>query len=285
MHPAPIELKQYVEGSLPVSERPRVHQHLAKCELCREAVDNYRQLLEAERIAENEPLPSRASSVIDHLFAAASTRENVINLRLLPVDRPKTGWRIAADGPEQPPLQLENLATFFSDQPELVLRVMRNRNENRDYLQLVADSPSQVAHQMVRLPELGLEFVTDANGEAGLQGVDLQQVQALKWQIKMPDAVFALESLDYDPDRTEYEKQFTLETEQNDRIRVTFEGKTEGRLLRIEILELGGRTEWDNVRVSVNQASRSDIKSTSANRPVTFTLTDPATGIDIRLFE
>jgi len=285
VHPSRPELYEFALRGPAVDGLTRIAEHVAGCEECRAVVDAHRRLLAFERAAENETLPDRAHDLADQLFSAA-LRGAAIELRPLAIERPpEDQWQLAADGEPRPGPAIQNLATFYSENPELVLQVMRDSTAGADYVQVVADNQEDAAHLMVRLPDLDREFVTDATGRAELEGVDLHDVGSLKWQLKMPDAVFSLEPLTFDPNHIEYEEQVTLESERNDRIRISLQGKPDSKLIRIEVLEIGGQTDFGSVRVAISQGSESEVSPARANRQVTFVLRDSGDAIEIRLFE
>jgi hypothetical protein len=208
------------------------------------------------------------------------------SLRSLQTDLLRSSIRrlLAADGEGEFSPPVVNIATFFSDNPEVVLRVMRDTEEKRDYLQLVSADPSLVSNVLVRIPEQDKEFLTDSSGKAEITGIPTEDLEELGWQIKMPDAAFSLETLAYDPDSVEYRREIVLETEQNDRIRVSFEGKTEGKQIAISILELDGKTEFDSVRVILSQNDIAETRSITPSQIATFNLSDKVNTIKIRLF-
>ncbi len=285
MHPSRLELERFAVSEPDAPESQSIAEHIAGCESCRSVVDAHRRLTEFERMAENEALPDRALHLADSLFAAA-LRGAIVELTPLAIEQPpEDQWQLAADGEPRPGPAIQNLATFYSENPELVLQIMRDRAAGSDYLQVVADNQEDAAHLMVRLPELDREFVTDATGRAALEGVELRDVASLKWQLKMPDAVFSLQPLVFDPNRIEYEEQVTLESERSDRIRISLQGKPDSKLIRIELLEIGGQTDFGNVRVSISQGSESAICPAQADQPITFVLRDSGDAINIRLFE
>jgi hypothetical protein len=162
---------------------------------------------------------------------------------------------------------------------------MRDFDRGHDYLQLISDDPALSSHIMVQIPQLQKEFITDENGRAEIDASVLDKPDQLSWQIRMPDAVFSLEPLVYDPNKTEYSKDIVLTTEKQDKIKVTFEGKTEGKQISIRILELDGRTDFGVVRVSVSQHHASLFKDVKRNESLSFDLVDATDEIKIRLFQ
>lgn len=100
----------------------------------------------------------------------------------------------------------------------------------------------------------------------------------------MPDAVFSLEPMIYDPDKTEYSKELDLITDNKDRINVKFEGKTEGKRISIKILELDGKKDYGELKITFVQQGKYITKKISQDRSIIFELSDPDAEINIRLF-
>jgi len=263
-------------------KRLGIKKHLEECEFCREYHENYCLYIDSLKQAETEPLPPEAEVLADKLQRAASQRK-IIDLVPL-TEQAGQGTYLAADGePEKQP-DIINLATFYSENPELVLLVMRNKTNNQDYLQLASDDPKFIAYALVHVPELEIEQITDLSGRANLNKPFTADITRYKWQIKLPEAVFELIPLEYDPDKTEYQKEIILETEHNDRIQITFEGKTEGKQLSIKILELDGHSDFPEVKVAVHQEELIETKTAGPLSPVTFTLKKIDKAIKIRLY-
>ena len=85
----------------------------------------------------------------------------------------------------------------------------------------------------------------------------------MRWQVKLPDAVFDLEPLLYDPDRALYTDGTVLESPDGDRVQVLLEGKTEGKLITIRVLELDGSPDYEPIRVVVTQQKSSRVAAIS----------------------
>ncbi|GAG32294.1 unnamed protein product, partial [marine sediment metagenome] len=235
-----------------------IAEHLESCQFCREYCENCRQYQQCIVDSASDKIPERAVLLADRLFAAAS-RGQIIHLSSLTTTHTSASVLLAADGERKPGSKIRNLATLYSETPEVVLRVMRDFDHGYDYVQLIADDPNLTSHVMVQIPRSDQEFITDADGKAVIDKDIEDGFETSNWQIKMPDAVFSLEPLTYDPDRVEYAKEMTLETNQHDRIEVRFEGKTEGKQISIRIIELQGQTDFDTVRVSVTQDNLSKM--------------------------
>ena len=284
VHPPKEKLRLFVEQRLDVSEIEIIERHLKECEFCHEFCDNYRIYLETLDQARKEDIPKKAWEQADRLFRQAWS-SNIIPLLPLTADKPKAEYVLAADGQEKAKPAIQCLATMYSEDPEIVLRVMRESRLDHDYLQLISDDSDLISHVMIQLPDLNQDFVTNEEGIAAIENEPIDDYEKIKWQIKTPDAIFNLEPLAYDPDKTERSRETILETLKKDRIRITFEDKTVGKQITLQILELEGRTDFDNIRVLISQQKVSQLISTRADGRITFEITDPKSPINIRLFQ
>ena len=145
---------------------------------------------------------------------------------------------------------------------------------------------SQIPMILVRIHrQLGREFVTDESGHATLGERSQQNWDELKWQVKMPDAVFDLEPLAYDPEAVQSSTDSILKTDAGDRIQVTLEDRAESKRITIRGLEVDGVSDFDAIRVVVSQENSRQLKQVGPNRSVAFEITDPHGAINIRLFQ
>ena len=283
MHPSREELQNFVENNLPDSkEAEEMAKHIKECEFCAEFCDNYRTYMEALASASSEEIPVKALKLARRLYSEA-LREQVVQLRAFEKQPPQSFY-LAADGAEEAPPDVINLASLYSDDPEFVLRAMRDLKKGYDYLQLIADVPHSASHVLLQIPELGKEFATDDNGRVILDSPLPGDLSQFKWQIKMPDAMFSLKPLVYDPEEVEYRKEMELETERNDRIRITFEGKAKGKQISVRVLELEGKTDFEKVRIYISQKGSGQIKGAEPGKDILFDELKPDTEINIRLF-
>jgi hypothetical protein len=274
----------HVAGRLEDNKRDaEVAEHLKNCEFCSEIADEFQDYLSLV-YEDNSEIPVRAYHQAETLYYKA-IQGSIISLKHFETDSEDDPVYLAADGTDEATPEITNLATFYADDPEIILRVMRNNRENRDYLELIGDDPFQSSNVLVQIPEINRDFVTDSSGIASLADLDEKNYDKYSWQIKMPDAVFHLEPLQYDPDKTEYSKQIELDTDQGDKIGIRFEGKTEGKKITLSILQLEGKTDIGELKVLVSQEDMRLIKSVSDKDSVVFNLANQKSGIDIRLFK
>jgi hypothetical protein len=283
MHPSRDELRRFSDNQLEEPSATTVRDHLEQCAFCRNYVENQRLVSESVKHAESEAIPLKALKLADRLYETALAGRMISLKPSLPKDTPLL--RLAADGDKEFRPRVENITTLCSENPEIVLRIMRDFDRGHDYLQLISDDPALSSHIMVQIPQLQKEFITDENGRAVIDAAVLDKPEQLSWQIRMPDAVFSLEPLVCDPDRTEYTEDIVLTTEKQDKIKVTFEGKTEGKQISIRILELEGRTDFGVVRVSVSQHRTSLFKEMKRDESLSFNLVDADDKINIRLYQ
>ncbi|MBU8934904.1 MAG: hypothetical protein KOO62_13035 [candidate division Zixibacteria bacterium] len=284
MHPSRKELAQFVDKKLNPQSISSIEKHLEICEFCRDFANDYRLQNKLLTEAAAETLPPGAMTLADSLYNQAIAGRT-IHISTLLERGSQASMALAADGDKQFVPSVQNLVTLCSESPEIILRVMRDQRKHQDYLQLISDDPLMTANVLVQIPELNLQYVTDSNGKAELDKALDDSIEKLKWQIKLPDVVYDLEPLVYDPDKTEYTEDVELKTDRDDRIRVTFEGKTEGKQIGIEILAIDGREDFGEVLVSVTQRSKPQSIETQSKKTITFDLTDDDSTINIRLFQ
>jgi hypothetical protein len=283
VHPDRDALKLFVRKALrDAAQVGPVEEHLAECDFCRD----YCELLRAEMASQAEvdavQITDDDRKLSDSLFQQAmSGRVIALNLMTSPSSRQV---HLAADGAEKYAPAVTNLATLYSEDPELVLRVMRDSEKDTDYLQLIGAHPELTAHVMIRIPEISREYVTDAAGRAIVPRGELGDAESLKWEIKLPDARFELRPMIYDPEHVESLQEVTLETGQHDRVQVTFASKTAGKQILIKVLELDGVADFGSVRVSISQQTTHEVRDVAPHQVVPFAIIDPNQEINIRLY-
>ena len=283
LHPPRETLIAFVEKRLEQAEVEQIRQHLEVCEFCREFCDDYNLLHESLRAAEQEELPPEAQALADRLYHSALMGQ-VIPLQILRPGADEHVLPLAADGDRQAGSSSDQALTLYSEDPEIVLRIMSGPQPDDNYVQLISDDMSLVSHVLIQAPQLDREFVTNDQGRAELGNERLEITDEVKWQVKMPDAVFDLEPLTYDPHKTEYSRQVTLETDRQDRVEVTFERKTEGKQITLRVLELDGRDDFGDIKVVVSTPQTSRHAQIGNDKTVTFAIDDPDSTVNIRLF-
>ncbi len=283
MHPLTDELRKYSENRLDTVTAEKIRRHLDECELCREHVNDYQAYLKAMKTSPGIENSAVAQQLADRLYQDA-LRGAVIDLA--PLIQPGTDRKVllAADGANRRLDDPEEVATLYSENPDVVLRITHSAAENRDQLQLISDDPALVAGVLLQLPESGAEYLTDDHGRAILADRPVDDYRQAKWQIKMPDAVFSLQPLVYDPEHTEYADETTLESANKDRIRIRFEGKTVGKQISLQILALDGQSDFGRVRIAIIQPAGNELADVGPGDTVTFDLATPDHELKIRIF-
>lgn len=284
MHPSHEELRLFIEKKTEdISREKEITEHIDQCEFCRDYCREYELLKQADAKVKITEISGEAAQLVDRVYLDA-LRSKVIELR--PLRRQTaTSTVLAADGEETARPDVENIATLYSESPEVVLRLMRDNSKGQDYIQLIGDSESLQSHVIVQIPEINREFLTDINGRVVLEESLSEDILQMKWQIKLPDVNFSLSPLKYDPEAVQYKKEMILETEKKDRIKVTFLGKTESKQISVAILELGGNSDFGTVRVTVSQAGLSQIKELAPSKVAIFEISGPEEEIKIGLFQ
>lgn len=285
MHPNSDELRQFVAGRLPVDISGQVAKHINMCEFCREFCDNYMQLIEPINDA-MEIQPSATLDVIIDIATQASRHSATIELHPLPIEieSGKGLPRMAADGTQPDINEPDRIITLCSINPEVVMRVVASTDKHNRYLQLLSDEPELTSYVMVQIPELDKAFMTDSDGRAEI-GPDLNDdLESLKWQIKLPDAIFELEPLTYDPDRIEQAQEVILESDNDDRITVRFETRTEGKSVMIGIKQIAGQPDFGPIKVALSHRKNTSVRLATSGQLVEFDDVDSDSTISVRLY-
>ena len=285
MHPSREKLRRLVEDNSAqrsgfLSETAN---HVKDCDFCREFCDDYRQYLNALAESKAKPIPDTALQLADRLFDASSPGRV---FDLLPFDEVSTNEAVylAADGTANERPTLEQIATLYCDDPDIVLNVIRDREHGADYLQVISDDPGLASGVLVQIPEKDRQFCTDGQGRASLQSGAWEECSNDSWQIKTPDAVFELASLDYDPSRVESVSSTQLTNDRGDKIDIRFEQRVEGNVVSLQVTEVGGEVEFEPLRVTVTHSDQTQILSASRAQTVEIGPVDRESAIQIRLY-
>jgi hypothetical protein len=284
VHPTKDELNLLVSNNLSdIASRQLIEAHIAECEFCREYCDLYRQEQARQSGGDAMEITETDRLIADRIYNQAMAGR-VIPLNMMITAQPLGQTHMAADGGSKSIKPTINLATLYSEDPEMVLRVMRDSEQDIDYLQLISVNPELTAHVLIQIPDIKKEYLTNDFGRAIIPKGELGDVNTLHWEIKLPDVRFDLRPVVYDPEHVESSREVTLETDQHDRILVTFVSKTAGKQILIRVLELDGQANYDCVRVSISQQQLHEVKSVTPNQIVPFAIIDPNQGINIRLY-
>lgn len=283
MHPNREEIESYLNGVLGDSRRHEIERHLADCEFCREFAQNYREFLLELQDASLEPLPENFARLADEVFSRA-LQSRIIDLKQL-ISETSTRVYLAADTESGENHSLVALGTFYSEVPEMVLKVMRDNSAGYDFIQLISEREWMTSNVLVRAPEINRETITGEDGRAVFDQPLPAKIDNLEWQLKFPDAIFHLEPLKYDPEKVEYEEEMTLETDRKDKIKVKFQGKTEGKQIEIAVLSLEGNPEFKGVKIAVSCEGKNQFKNVRSAETVSFEVKEPLEEIKIRLYQ
>ncbi len=280
-HPTREAMMAWVDGRIKGDAAAEIGSHVDSCEFCREFCAEHRAYSDEYQLVRSEDMPGELEAVkagLEEGFLAGRT----IDLDVLE-DGQSGAPALAADG-KGDGIVVRRVTTHYSEDPEIVLLVVPGGENGAGHLQLLADDPSMSSGVMIRADGLDREFVTDSEGLARIEGEQISEPAVLKWQVKLPDAVFQLRPLVFDPDRTEATHETTLETHQGDRIQLTVERKTVGRRIGVRILELDGRTDFGKARVVISRQYSHRIETASPDKTLQFELDDADAEVSIRLF-
>jgi len=294
MHPSPTELRQFANsGAEARAEYTEIGRHFETCPQCREYVE---LIEEWNRGSQSVPAASPAAQVVaERAFAGAVDAASrvvprIIELIPLTSQSDPLPVRLAADGhpprrTDRPVEGLEHAATLYAADPELVLRVMRDRRTGEELLHLIGTDPDLTSNVLIHIVEPSLDFMTDGQGVAHLGPHRLQNPETLHWQVRLPEAVFGLSPLQYNPEQPGAKREFELETDADNRIRVALESRTEGMMLHLTLLRIGGSENLQRARLVITQGP-SGARTVEARGPATCTVTGLSASepIGIRVF-
>ncbi len=284
-HPARKLLEALADNDLdPSDSEMELRAHLEVCEFCREYLEDYRTHSKVIEDLMTAPLSGKISSFLDRL-ARQNRRGLVIDLTVLPIVTVAPQKYLAADSPTPNPSESLSIATLYSENPEIVLRMMRNQGNDSRYLQLIAKSIDLTANVLVCAPEVGAEIATDSDGRATLPESVTENPADLHWQVRLPEASFDLQPLVYAPDKIESSRDVILESDRGDRIKVTLIAKTVGKQIEIELLQLDGQEDFEKVRILLIEDRHLELQSLGSGQRVLFTLPEHSSNINLRIFQ
>lgn len=284
-HPARKLLEALADNNLKAADGGKeIRTHLEVCEFCREYLEDY--LTHGKVIGElmATPLSGQITSFLDRL-SRHNRRGLVIDMTLLPVVTLAPQKYLAADSPAPGRAGSLSIATLYSESPEIVLRMMRDQHDDSRYLQLIAESTDLTANVLVCAPEIGAEIATDSDGRAVLPESVTSNPADLLWQVRLPEASFDLQPLVYAPNKIEYSRDTVLESDRGDRIRVTLLGKTVGKQIEIELLQLDGQEDFEKVKILLIEDRHLELQSLGSGQRVLFTLPEHTSTINLRIFQ
>ncbi len=250
MHPSDLELIQFAR-KLAAERDPRdpVAVHLVDCGLCRDELSLMEEWL-ADQNTQDSTLPLR-SPFEEAVLKLLQRPCSVIPLTILEMpQRTGVGHSLAADGILMPQAGLQHRATLYSEEPEVLLRIMHDPATQRDVLQLTADDPVLSGHVFIRYGDPPTDVLTNERGIAEIPAKSIDDPMALSWRVQLPDASFTLKALDAPrlPDET------VIDLPDGDRIAVAALSDPAGLSLRVRPLRIHGREQIGRFRAVVCQS-------------------------------
>ncbi len=281
MHPSDLDLLRFAR--LPAQKRnpsDPVAIHVNVCDECREEL-----LLMEEWLADTNaqtPGPTVRSQFEEAVLRLLQRRRSNLSLTLMdmPYD-PVAGYSLAADGVSAPVAGLQHRATLYSEDPEVILRVMHDPSTGCDMLQLTADDPSLTKHVYIHLSDPPAGFLTDEWGRAEIPAESLGDPAAQSWRLQLPDASFMLKPLE----QSRAANETVIELPDGDSVAVTFLPDSKGLSLRVRPLRIHGHESIERVRVVVCQSGGrwQAVDTRAPGECVAANLTSDSP-IEIRLF-
>lgn len=282
IHPTREELGRYIRNSMRSNEREQISRHVESCEFCMETVRALGEFERFERESESA-VPSVESRNKAHQLFRRMFRGQTFQLSLQDEVQP-TEYLLAADGKEATHPAVENLATVYNVDPELVLKVMRDNRVHRTYLHLIGDNPALFSHVLIEAPQTNRTYVTNEAGQAEIEDAHSFDAASAKWQVKLPEAEFSLEPLTFDPDRPNYQTETVLKTERGDRVKLTFEGTGTAKHIKIEVLSLEGRSDAEPLFAAISVDNITSSHRGVTGKPILVNVDKLPVAVQIRIY-
>ncbi len=285
IHPSKDVLEAFADNNLtPESATIQIRAHLEVCEFCSDFVDEYRAHEGAVRAIMDS---SDSEDLTKFLREFEYPKLFGLTIELLPLKMAQKPPRnqLAADSSAVPQPESLSIATLYSENPEIVMKLMRDQHDGSKYIQLIAESANFIKNVLVCAPESGMQVVTDSEGKAVIDSDLPEDPASLRWQICLPEATFDLEPLVYDPEKVEYSQGTVLETDRGDRVRLTITGKTVGKQIEVELLQLDGQSDFAAVKIVLIEGSHRLMQDATLGQRILFTLPENTSNINLRIFQ
>ncbi|MEW5875442.1 MAG: hypothetical protein AB1752_09700 [Candidatus Zixiibacteriota bacterium] len=294
IHPSDEQLIR-LAGALPGNRQAQsiLEAHVKGCPRCQTRVAEFADWDTAAVASAAEGIPPRAMNFLDRLIPPIPPltptlpipRIRVIPLHPMTPHTSREPVRLAADGQPAPLAGLQHRATLYSEDPELVLRVMHDPASTCDILHLLGSGEIRPDNVLLQIEEPSLEFVTDADGRVVIPGGQLPDPAGLKWHVRLPDAAFLLHPLTTDVAAGREGAETELETEDKSRIAVALSKTPDGLNLRVRLVRIEGHKNLERVRLVISQknAAAHVIESTASD-PTLVRGLSPEHWINIRIF-
>lgn len=286
-----IELAGAPTGSRSTS--PEWEAHIGGCPHCQARIEEFRQWDKAAAASMAEGLPPKAAAALANLIRRIRPIRPMrpIPLHPMPIPAQSEPVRLAADGHPAESPGLRHRATLYSEDPELVLRVMHDPASGRDTLHLLGAESHLTENVLLHIENPSLDFVTGSDGTVQIEKGILPDPAALKWQVRLPDATFLLHPLPDEPPAGTESPEVELETESAQgehgagRIAVALTHAADGLNLRVRVLHIEGYDRLERLRVVVSQSGGiSQVIETGAADPAVISGLAPNQWINIRIF-
>lgn len=280
LHPTRNQLEKFANGA---SSDTAIARHVEECEFCRELVERQRT-----RASSNSDLESTSALPALHGQAeacfSAALRGRRIALQLLTREARQTPGLLAADPPPATQPETAAVATFFSERPEVVLRLVHDGRAGTDHVQVIADDAALFDHVLVCNPPQQWEFLTDAVGRAQVDGPTLVNPRASDWELRLPEAVLELSEFVAELPASGGSGETILKTERGDGIEVKIEAQSGAWILSAELLTLDGSRQFAPARFYLTTGSMVQTEAAVTGQPARFALPSSKAPTTLRLF-
>jgi len=280
IHPTRNQLEKFVSGALPDAATSR---HIEECEFCRELVERLRSRASSNTALEFSAATSGLHGQAEVHFIVA-LRGRRIALKVLAHEVRGTPGLLAADPPPAAQPEAVAVATFFSERPEVVLRLVHDGRVGTGHIQVIADDAALYDHVLVRLPLRQREFLTDGGGKVEVDGPPLTNAQIDDWELCLPEAVLELTDFVAEQHTAEGSVGTVFQTERGDGIRVKIEEQSGAWMLSAELMTLDGSSQFAPARFYLTTGSTVQAEAAIAGRQARFVLPSVKVPTTLRLF-
>jgi len=253
--PKEERLELYLLGSADKNQRLRIESHLYKCAKCQEILSKLEAYYEVLSKEMQKPVPVWLRERVEQTIAPQRlgfVLRPILYKEEFGVDH-QAIYLLAARSKQEPEGKLAHLITLSSENDEIILRMMRDNLTGNTVLFVISENPKYYQNVLLKLSGIDQEFMTDANGRVDLGNIELPDLPELKISLTVADDVFKLTALDSKIHKKDRPQEFILTGPSDDRLKFTLKKKDHATLLQIQILELGGKTEYGALRIAVNR--------------------------------
>lgn len=260
-HASRKEIIKLLDNMLADSQAKRLQDHIASCQFCAELYQNLQEEhgihFEKSEVRISRKVAETAQKIyagkLDDLYQKTNVLQPglIIELKPLVLENVPKRPLLAADSQKEHAPEIEHFATAYSEEPEALVRLMRNNSLKKNFIQVVSADPKLFQNVLVESAELGCSVVTNDSGEADLPDVDLKNLSTARWSIRMPEAFFTLEPVEFDSDSMRGASEKILETQHGDKLRILLKSESGGVRIQIELLELHGNRDFESTRLAI----------------------------------